>query len=202
MPPSPSATVESPDSPTSPSPVGSPLFMPPPQPKSLPSLSSTSDPGQAPADSLPADPNWSTSDSEPSDPGPGATSDTPSTGSGVKLSKSGLRTGIGTGFRQVCKLVAAYLADEEERELGVWTPDPDDVEDISRPAANIVYRRLPDEARGGDLIDIVALGLALAGYVGKNLRHKQQIRTVRQLQAAQGISVSSEGVNAPTGAAP
>jgi hypothetical protein len=127
----------------------------------------------------------------PNAPAPDASSDTPSIGKGVRLSKAGLRTGIGTGFRQVCKLVAAYLADEEERELGVWSPDPDDVEDIAAPVANIVYRRLPDEARGGDVIDIMALALALAGYVGKNLKQKSQIRAVRQLQAAQGISVEA-----------
>jgi hypothetical protein len=89
----------------------------------------------------------------------------------------------------VCKLLAVYLADEEEREFGLWVPDEDDVQDIAAPAANIVYRRLPEEARGGDVIDIIALGLAVAGYVGKNLKVRAQIRGVRQLQEAQGITV-------------
>jgi hypothetical protein len=143
--------------------------------------------------------NWSTDepDSLPSLDAP-ESSDTPSTkGSGVKVSKAGLRTGIGAGFRSVCKLVASFVADQEERELGLWTPDEDDVADISAPAANIVYRRLPEEARGGDVVDIMALGLALAGFVGKNLQHRAQIRAVRRLQAAQGIEVKADGNNGP-----
>lgn len=92
-------------------------------------------------------------------------------------------------------MVAAFVADEQERELGVWAPDTEDVEDVARPATNIVYRRLPDEARGGDVIDIMALGLALAGYVGKSLSRRAQLRAIRDLQAAQGIDVSAESIN-------
>lgn len=186
-------SVESPSSPTPP-PTASPLFMPPPSSTSpeQPPPSSTSEPTPSQPLRPYGEVNWSTDEPESQyGPEPIESGDTPSIPKGVKLSKAGLRTGIGTGFRQVCKLVAAYLADEEEREFGVWTPDRDDVEDIAVPAANIVYRRLPDEARGGDLIDIVALGLALAGYVGKNLKHKQRIRAVRQLQEAQGITVEA-----------
>jgi hypothetical protein len=155
--------------------------------------SSTSDPNPSPTEVAGGVPSWSTDGPEslPSLEAP-ESSDTPSTkGSGVKVSKAGLRTGIGAGFRSVCKLVASFVADEEERDQGLWTPDEDDVADISAPAANIVYRRLPEEARGGDVIDLMALGLALAGFVGKNLQHRAQIRTIRRLQAAQGISVEA-----------
>lgn len=193
MSPSQSPTAAPSDSPTSPNPAGSPLFMPPQQPKSPPQPSQTQEfrhldgsPSQIPA--VP-DPSWSTDGSPSSAPEPAEDSATPSIGKGVRLSKAGLRTGIGTGFRRVCKLLAVYLADEEEREFGLWVPDEDDVQDIAAPAANIVYRRLPEEARGGDVIDIIALGLAVAGYVGKNLKVRAQIRGVRQLQEAQGINV-------------
>lgn len=196
MSPSPSQSVASPDSPTSPTrPTRvSPLFMSPQSSTSpeQPPPSSTTDPtpSQDPSDAVPS---WSTDvPDDPSSLGPTAPSDTPSIPKGVKLSKAGLRTGIGTGFRQVCKLIASVIADQEERELGLWTPDADDVEDISGPAANIVYRRLPDDAKGGDLIDLFALGLAVVGYVGKNFQHRAAIRTNRRLQAAQGIDVSAD----------
>jgi hypothetical protein len=95
-------------------------------------------------------------------------------------------------------VLAAFVADEEERALGVWAPDAEDVEDIARPATNIVFRRLPDEARGGDVIDIMALGLALAGYVGKSLSRRAQVRAIRQLQEAQGINVEQPEPAPPT----
>jgi hypothetical protein len=195
MSPSPSQSVENPSSPTSltlPTRV-SPLFMSPQSSTSpeQPPPSSTTGPSPSldPSDAVPS---WSTDAPEGlSDPGPTAPSDTPSIPKGVRLSKAGLRTGLGTGFRQVCKLIASVIADQEERELGLWTPDADDVDDISGPAANIVYRRLPDDAKGGDLIDLFALGLAVVGYVGKNLQHRSAIRTNRRLQAAQGITVEA-----------
>lgn len=195
MSPSPRKTVDPSDSQTSPSPTaGSPLFVQPstppemsppsPTPESV-SLDGTNGP-------LPGEAHWSTdAPLDPSGPVPGEPSDTPSSGKGVKLSKAGLRAGLGVGFRQVCKVVAAFIADQDQREAGVWTPDEDDVHDVSAPAANIVYRRLPDDAKGGDVIDLFALGLAVVGYVVKNLQHASEIRTLRQLQAAQG------GVQAP-----
>lgn len=195
MSPNPSRTADSPSSPISPTPPTkvSPLFMSPQSSTSPEPLhpSSTSGPSPSMAEAG-ADLSSSTValDDLPSVEPP-ESSDTPSIAKGVKLSKAGLRTGLGTGFRQICKLVAAFIADQEERELGLWQPDPDDVDDIAAPAANIVYRRLPDEARGGDVIDIMALGLAVAGYVGKNLQHRAQIRAVRRLQAAQGITVEA-----------
>ncbi|WP_367575288.1 hypothetical protein [Streptomyces griseoaurantiacus] len=194
MSPSPSQTEAGHDSPTSQSPRVSPLFMAPQSstsPEQPPQPSSTS---PSPSPDLSADQPWSTDEpSGPSDPGPDESSATPSTsGAGVKLSKAGLRAGIGTGFRQVCKLLASALATEDERDLGVWQPDDDDVQDVAIPATNIVYRRLPDEAKGGDVIDLMALGLAVAGYVGKNLMRRQQIRKARELQQAQGIDLTPD----------
>jgi hypothetical protein len=201
MSPSPSRSADSPDSPmTGPMvitpPRVSPLFMAPqsstspepPPPSQTPGSSSAGSPSLPPEDLLSS---TSTPDG-PSGPGPVESGDTPSTGKGVKLSKSGLRTGLGVGFRQVCKLVAGLAADQYERDEGLWLPDEDDVQDVSTPAANIVYRRLPDEAKGGDVIDLFALGLALVGYVGKNLMHRAEIRTARRLQAAQGVTAEEE----------
>jgi hypothetical protein len=145
---------------------------------------SSPSPSQSPG---PDAPPWSTDG--PADPSsvPVEPSDTPSTGSSVKLSKAGLRAALGTGFRQACRVLAGFVAIEEERELGVWVPDEEDVADVSRPATNIVYRRLPDDAKGGDVIDLFALGLAVVAYVGKNLQRRAAVRTHLRLQAEQGM---------------
>lgn len=203
---SPSRNAESPDlpdspsSPSSPAPIPaprvSPLFKAPTSPAPAPPSSSQSPathPDGSPSQ-LPAapDPTWSTSKSSNPAPSESASSDTRSTGSGVKLSKAGLRAAVGTGFRQVCRAVAAFVADEEEREKGVFAPDEEDVDGVSQHAANIVYRRLPDEAKGGDIVDLMGLGLALLGYVGKSMRRRDRLRAVRQQQEAQGITVDQD----------
>jgi hypothetical protein len=133
--------------------------------------------------------DWSTSD--PSGPSPSAAEpgDTPSTGKGLTLSKAGLRTVVGTTFRQTTRLLAAVVADQQERELGVWAPDAEDIDDVSKPAANIIYRRLPDDAKGGDVIDLIALGLALIGYLAKSFGMRAHVRAIRQQQEAAGITV-------------
>lgn len=191
MSPNPSAET---DSPPSPSPTPSPTpptvnrlfaaFRPTTPPSSDPSPSSTTEEtpptqSQPPADGT-AEPTWST-DAPPSDQASAAeSSDTLSIGKGGRVSKAGLRAAVGTGFRQVCKLIAIVAAAEEERQYGLWQPEPDDIEDVARPVTNLVYRRLPEEARGGDAIDLIALGLALAGYVGKNLQRRAVLRAYLQ----------------------
>lgn len=203
MPRSQGKTADPSDAPTSKLPrpqrvtTGSPLFVPPSTPPetSLPSQTPESVQDATPGP-LQDEASWST-DAAASQPSPEAneSSNTPSSGgNGVKLSKAGLRAGVGMGFRQVCKLVAAFLADQEQREAGVWTPDHDDVQDVAEPAANLVYRRLPDDAKSGDMIDLFALGMALVGYVGKNLQQAREIRTARQLQAAQGIQADEGAI--------
>lgn len=194
MSPSQSATAGPSELPTSLPKLTSPLFVQPsktPEP-TPPSLTpESSHPGSP--DQPPAEASWSTDAPDAgSGPAPGESSDTPSSGSGVKLSKSGLRAALGMGFRKACLVVASVISDQEQREAGLWVPDDEDVKDVSTPAANIVYRRLPDEAKGGDVIDLFALGLALVGYVGKNLAYRAELRTLRQLQEAQGITPEQE----------
>lgn len=203
MSPSRSAEPESPDSPSPIPPPRSPLFKAPttsPSPSqtsSSPSPEATPSPTLDPLDADEAAPSWSTDAPSAPDPSGAEPGDIRSTGRELRLSKAGLKAAVGTGFRQVCRAVAAFVADEEERALGVFTPDAEDVEDVARPAANIVYRRLPDQAKGGDVIDIMALGLALVGYLGKSLGRRAQLRTVRQLQEAQGITVDQAAEAGP-----
>lgn len=186
-------SAESPESPPSPSPAPpsriSRLFAP--IPSSSPSPGESSSPSQSPTGG-PDAPPWSTD--APADPQSdhAEPSDTPSTGKGLKLSKQGLRSGLGVLFRQSARLLAAVVAVEVERDLGVWEPDPEDIDDVSRPATNIIYRRLPDDAKGGDVIDLFALGLALVAYASKNLQRRAQVRTMLQLKAEQGVDMSGE----------
>lgn len=196
MSPSPSTqvTAESPESPPTPSPVpsqvkaaASRLFAPMPSSSSPtpesgdPSLSQS--PGEEP-------PTWSTHGPSDLSSDLGEPSDTPSTGKGLKLSKAGLRAGVGATFRQVCKLAGSVLATQYERELGVWVPDSEDVDDVARPATSIIYRRIPDDAKGGDVIDLIALGLALLAYVGKSTSKRAEVRAYAEFQATQGIDVT------------
>jgi hypothetical protein len=179
----------------------SPLFKAPANP-SPPSSSSTS-PEESPLPSQPLDdadavPSWSTD--APSDPSPSAESGLGgilSSGKELKLSKAGLRTAVGIAFRQTTRLLAVFVADQQERQLGVWAPDAEDVEGVARPAANIIYRRLPDDAKGGDVIDLLALGLALIGYLGTSLGMRAEVRAIRRQQEAAGINVTDAEATAP-----
>ncbi|WP_405889585.1 hypothetical protein OG762_52490 (plasmid) [Streptomyces sp. NBC_01136] len=176
----------------------SPLFKAPAS--SPPSSSSTTE--ESPTPDQPLQPHgtvdWSTSD--PSGPSLSAAEpgDTPSTGKGFTLSKAGLRTVVGTTFRQTTRLLAAFVADQQERELGVWAPDAEDIDDVSKPAANIIYRRLPDDAKGGDVIDLLALGLALVGYLAKSLSYRANLRAIRQQQETAGVTVDADTPAPPT----
>lgn len=175
--------------------TGSPLFVPPSTPPetSLPSPTPESRRDEIPSP-LPDAPDWSRDGvAGPPSPDHSASSEHPSTGSGPKLSKAGLRAVAGVGFRKACRVLAAFLADQEMRDAGVWTPDEQEVKDVAEPTASLVYRRLPDDAKSGDVIDLFALGLAIVGYVGRNLAEARELRTARHLQAVQGIQ-ADEGV--------
>lgn len=190
----PSVEPESPDSPNNPSPPPAPprnrLFAslrPTQPPESAPSPSSSPETTPSPSPDVETGaPIWSTA--APADPQPpeDASSGTLSIGKSGRVSKAGLRVAVGGGFRRLCRLVAVFAADDVERSVGLWIPDDDDVTDIAEPAANLIYRRVPEEARGGDVLDLFQLGLALAGYVGKQLQARAVIRTHRAMAAAAG----------------
>ena len=177
MSPNPSAPPVSPASPKS-SPTSLPtssLFLPP-----APSPSSMSNPQPSPPQGpdVDAGQSWFTDSeasgiSDPSD----APSDTPSAGSKPSpVSKAGLRAVVGQAVRTITNAVAAIAASEAERGHDLWRADADDVDGISAPASRIVYRRLPEEARDSDALDLFGVALALAAYLAKNLRAKAAIR--------------------------
>lgn len=212
MSPSPSAPdAESPNSPTTtaPSPPPAPpatsgLFLPPkgpaaPLPPPSPS-SSTSDPSPKSAFDDVAGPSWSAdfAGSEATSPSRDESSDTPSTGS-LTVSRAGLRAAIGQGLRTVTRVVSRIAArSPEEQQFGVWKADHEDVEAISTPAARVIWRRLPEEARSSDTVDLVVLALAVIGYVAKNVDLKWELAKAR----AQGQLVDIDqhvGVFVPSG---
>lgn len=191
-----SADTDNPDSPSnSPTPppavptsrLFSALPTPPPATSPSPSSPTTPSPNSPPDDA--AGPTSSTSGTPGRPPGADESSATLSTGSGssVRISKAGLRTAIGAAFRQGCRLIAVFAATTDlQRETGLWWPDDDDVQDVAAPAANLIYRRVPEEARGGDTLDLIQLGLALAGYVGKQLQRRAYLQQVEALTATAG----------------
>jgi hypothetical protein len=209
MSPSPSAPdVESPSSPTSPSPAPLPssgLFLPPKGPAALlppPSpSSSTSSPADSP--SLQSDageaPPWSGgyADSEATSESLPGNSGTPSTGSPV--SRAGLRSVLRGAVRTVTNAVASIAADASEQQYGLWRADRDDVDGMSEPAARILYRKLPEEARDSDALDLFGLGLALAAYIGKNLKRKAALRALRETGQLVDAGDGLTGVFVPSG---
>lgn len=216
MPHSPStdATAESPDSPKSPSPASIPrnsLFLPPRGPAATlppPSPSPSSSTSDAPSKSLPpedsgAAPTWSAGfEDAAATNAPSESSDTPSTGSGggISVSRAGLRAAIGRGIRTVTGVINRVASSSQlEQEMEVWKADQEDVDDISDPAARVIWRRVPAEARTGDMIDLVVLGLAVLGYVAKSL---DQRAMVRQMQQATDSALAAQATPAGDAGAP
>ena len=163
-----------------------------PSPSSPPSPSSTTDPIQTspPADA--ATGTWSS-------PGAGSettgtygygdthsTSDAPATPS--PTTKAGIRAVCRQAIKTVTGLASGFLTrDQEEADHGLWVADEDDLTDISNPASRLIYRALPEDAKGGsNPIDLLQLGVAIAGYVAKNLQIRSRIRAQYQLDQADG----------------
>lgn len=187
MSPSPSADEANPSSPqdtTPKAPTTSPLFLPPrgqavrlapPSPSS-----STSDPSPS-SNPSPAAAEESTSSAGYADsatplPQPDS-SDTPSTGGNPgRITKAGLRVILGQAVKTVTNGLAVFAANTTEQEFGLWRADDDDIEGMSAPVSGIVWRKVPAEARDSDAIDIIGLSLAVAVYIGKNLKLKSAIR--------------------------
>ncbi len=110
-----------------------------------------------------------------------STGDAPATPS--PTTKSGIRAVCRQAVKQITSLASGFLArDQEEADLDLWKADDDDLTDISNPASRLIYRRLPDDAKGGsDPIDLVQLAVAVAGYVAKNLQKRGRLAAARAL---------------------
>lgn len=143
---------------------------------------------------LPADPS-PTPSSSPSSPTPSSSPepspsplddlDEPGSPSGPRSTSSG---GRGAKIRELRKIMRGAVEtaggiahtvltarDEVERAHGVWLPDDDDVENLSEPLASLASRRAPAVAGNPDTVDLVTLGMALLGYVMKNLAQRADL---------------------------
>jgi hypothetical protein len=162
------------------------LFLPPTSPKSPPSSST---PSPEPSDASPPAPEtggwFGRAGGSGRDERPGS-GDTRSTGDDIPvnpISKRGIRTVCEQSIKTLSGLVASFIATEDERqaEPDLWRADEDDVEAISAPAARIIWRRLPEDAKGSDPIDILHMALGVAGYVGKNMAVRRRLRKQAEL---------------------
>jgi hypothetical protein len=112
-----------------------------------------------------------------------------------------LRTAFRGAVQTVTNLAGNMAANATEQEFGLWRADPDDLNDIATPAARLVWRRLPEDAKGSDAVDIFALGLALVAYMGKNLQLRSGIR--RAIATGQVIpSPADQAAATPADTAP
>ena len=163
-----------------------------PSPSSPPSPSSTTDPTPM---SPPADAGtgtWSSPGAGSETTGTYGYSDTPSTGDPAPstpspTTKAGIRAVCRQAVKTVTGLANGFLArDQEEADNGLWKADEDDLTDMSNPASRLIYRRLPEDAKGGsDPIDLLQLGVAIAGYVAKNLQLRARLRAQYQQDQAE-----------------
>jgi hypothetical protein len=96
------------------------------------------------------------------------------------------------GVRTVTNALAVIAADQTQQEYGLWRADDDDLDGISRPAARLIYRRLPDEAKNSDAIDLFGLALAIGGYIAKNLRIRSTLKEI----AAGNLVIQEQGAAA------
>lgn len=206
----------SPDDATSPAPEPAP---PPEQPTSPPSPPAaprrrsprrpplfTGDPTPSPsAPSPPLDPpahrEGSASESPDAerakDPGPG-----PRASSVSLTDRRQLKKALKAAVRTVGARLNA-LAEELERDAGVWIADEQDQEGMAEPASSLIARH-SDLAVNPDVADALALLIAVADYASKHLDLKAKIRRLRKAGGAvldQAGPMSEPPPAPPTGAA-
>lgn len=169
-----------PSRPTAP-PTTTGLFLPPKTPALPPPSPSSSTPplSPSPEPSPGADAGPISSDDSADAPAPSSEraepSGTPSTGRRLSVTREGLAQVVGEGVRTLSGLLARFAATPVERDFGLWRPDEDEEKGIAEPVARIAWRRIPPEAKESDVVDLMALGLALIAYVGRNMADKVAI---------------------------
>lgn len=146
----------------------SPLFLPPdptiPEPTPTPAPEEVVGAGPAVADEMPAL-------AEPSSSAPRSTID-----------RKAVRRATLAAVRAITtQLNRALPRDEVEQAAGLWLADEEDEQGIAEPMANMAIRRDPAGAIANpDLLDIVALGIAVASYVTKQLHTRRELRALKQ----------------------
>lgn len=162
--------------------TSAPTFLPPDpsssSPSPSPSSSDASSDATAPAATAPA---WSDGwlDDEPPEPA-GAN---PSRKSGASRASSladrkAIEEAAAAAVLTVTTLVHQRVAGDDPAavELGVFLADDQDVAGISKPAAALVARRSAGLGGNPDLNDVIALGIAVAGYAVKQFSKLRALR--------------------------
>jgi hypothetical protein len=190
------STPRSDDIPTPPpAPV---MFQAPrPGPGRPPSSTSTSEPPQSttpetspssPAESLTSqEPDWSTrSHLGDDEPRPASSTSGGSLGSEVGAeAQSGLRGGIAAGIVNATEAAHNILTDDVGRHLDQFRATETEIMEISDAGARIISRKLPPGVGNKDFEDILRVGMAVASYVGRQVRIMRQASAARrQLKAA------------------
>lgn len=162
--------------------VSLPGFLQPSSPPSLPESPSerTADPSPG-LDEAGSGPGWSDQlpDDEPPAAGPSRRRSGASPASSLASSKA-----IAEAAERVVMILteAAHqfgtAGDPLAQDLEIWRADEQDVTGIATPAAAIASRRSPEV--GGDLVDGIALAIAVAGYVVKQFHKLHALRLARR----------------------
>lgn len=195
-----SSTSPSDDTPSEPL-----LFQTPrPGPGRPPSQTSTSEPRPSSTpETSPSDPaesstspeqDWSTSgrpagdEQQPSDTSSG------SLGSEVGAeARAGLRGSIAAGIVNATEAAHNTLADDVGRHLGQFLASDKEIQEVSDAGARIISRKLPKGTGNPDLEDLLRLGVAVAAYVGRQVRiFRQASAARRQLRAAAAGQTASD----------
>lgn len=99
-----------------------------------------------------------------------------------RAERKAIREGIRAGVISVAAGLHRWLArDEYDQAVSLYVADDQDAEEISKPASSLIVRRMGPGVMSPDIADAIDLGIAVAGYVSKQV---QRWLYARQLRAA------------------
>jgi hypothetical protein len=116
-----------------------------------------------------------------------------------RAERKAIREGIRAALVSVTGLAHQRLArDEYDQAVALYVADDQDAEEISKPASSLIARRMGPGIMSPDIADGIALGIAVAGYVSKQV---QRWLYARQLRAA-GATLHAPDADTATGSTP
>ena len=191
-----SSTHPSDEAPTAP-PAGPVLFQAPPRGPGRPPSTSTSElsppstpstsPSNPEASSTSPEGDWSTR-SHPDDGEPQPESGTSSGSLGSEIgveALTGLRRSIAAGLIHATEAAHSVATDDVGRHFGQFVATETEITEVSDASARIITRKLPRGVGNKDFEDFIRLGVAVASYVGRQVKIRGQARAARrQLKAA------------------
>jgi len=191
-----SSTHQSDETPTAP-PAGPVLFQAPPRGPGRPPSTSTNEPPAPNTPSTnPSDPaesstspagDWSTrSHPDDGEPQPANEPSSASLGSEIGVEAlTGLRRSIAAGIIHATEAAHSVATDDVGRHFGAFVATETEITEVSDASARIITRKLPKGIGNRDLEDFVRVGVAVASYVGRQIKIRGQARAARrQLKAA------------------